>query len=261
MKNSFYVSLVLLIGMLTLVIIGCGQDNVSVVSVDPPNNSEIEPTLTAITVTFDGTPEGFDAAVVYAGVTRHTIDFVLSGNVVIFPGPFELGSTIEWDCIWENMEPNLLREDSGFILSYTVTSDAVVTLGDDLNILPPWPHLANFNSGDPNADSLRFEFPIHVDRPLEYDLPVYVEARIHLPGIVHYPTEVLHVFIPELPYPHTCVIEKGSTESLCTIEIKILDWHDHALGGLDLDLVSGAYSVGESDFIRVEWALPADWPE
>lgn len=218
------VKLIIALLVINVIIIGCERTNVSVVYVDPQHGSSIEPTLPAISVTFDGPPENFEA----------TEDYELSGNTVIFFGPFELGRDYYVEFSWD--KPSGLFETSrdSISLTYPVTSGAVVTITDDPNnikFLSPWPSFANLESGDPNVDVLRFEVPIYIDRALEYNLPVslfakaffvhetynYALGRFALPPSSH--------FRPTYNESNSdCVIEKGSTETLCVIEIRAINY-------------------------------------
>ena len=248
MKTNLHVlGLILGYCLSAAIITGCGQDDVSVVSVvsvDPPNESTIEPDLPAITVTFDGPPEGFE--LIFYG-DPEDIPFELSGNTVTFFGPFELGG-LDLYCKW-------LGREERFHLDYSVRSPAVVSLPRDkneVNLLPPWPaKITNFGPG--SGDILWVKFPIYIDRPLGYDLEVGVEGTAE--------------FAEEFRFGsggnrwrddwHKFVIEKGKTEVLCVFEIEtgfsdssISFYFNHLR--LELSWINVPYEIGWPDDIFVD---------
>ena len=248
MKANLHVlGLILGYCLSAVIITGCGQDDVSfvsVVSVDPPNESTIEPDLPAITVTFDGPPEGFE--LIFSG-DPEDIPFELSGNTVTFFGPFELGG-LDLYFKW-------LGREERFHLDYSVRSPAVVSLPRDkneVNLLPPWPaNVKNFEPG-PSGDIFRFEFPIYIDRPLGYDLEVgvfgtttFVERlRGGLGSDPRWEEGRLQRFI----------IEEGKTEVLCVYEFEIDNWHHHLDYyfehlRLELESINISYKTGRDDIL------------
>lgn len=246
---------------ISVIIIGCEGTTVSVVHVDPQDGSSIEPTLPAIIVTFDGPLENFEA----------TKDYKRSGNTVTFSGPFKLGDKYAVEFSWDKTSGffEATNRDS-MNLTYRVTSGAVVTITDDPNaikLLPPWPSLANLESGDPNVDVLRFEVPIYIDRALAYDLPVSLAANAFFTHLRY--SYALGRFI-HLNYgigateawPSNYVIEKGRTETLCVIEIEAINYTDpNILSNLDgvkiRILHSPRFEIGSPSGIIRNWAISA----
>ena len=249
------VKLIIALLVISVIIIGCERTpSTSVVYVDPPEGGSIEPTLPAIIVTFDGPPENFKA----------TRDYEISGNTVIFSGPFQLGRVYHVTFKWDS---DLFKGDEGSMtLNYPVKSSAVVTITDDpndLKLLRPWPSLANLGSGDPNVDVLRFEVPIYIDRPLAYDLPVRLDTHANF---VHL-TYDFRGGLYRLPYStpsvtedsSRCVIEEGKTETLCVIEIEAVNYTDpdvySNLEYVKIGIGSADCEIGSPSGILKRWTL------
>lgn len=274
MKLNLCILGMMLTCLFAVFMVGCDRDPdpVYVVSVDPPADSTIEPGLYAIVVTFDGEPEGLKA---FWNNPSSEATFELSGNIATFPPKrFEIGSSLSLFLTWKNIDNEAygtIYDWADISFSFRFASDAVITLTDnpdDVSILPPWPHLANFSSGNPNADSLRFEFPVYMDKVLAYDLPIYLGARIEL---IKYPGTNYSLTYPIPGYEvldgmsFRCVIEKGSAESVCTIEIPIEDgFEDWELDSLALFLSDNAYGDklpylrGEHRRLNVYWQKSND---
>lgn len=260
MKLSFCILGMMLTCLFAVFMVGCDRDPdyVYVVSVDPPEDSTIKPGLYAIVVTFDGEPEGLKAFWSNPDSERTEATFELSGNTATFdPKRFGIESypfSPNLLLTWENIDNEAYDHPAAdLVISFRCASDAVITLSDnpdDVRILPPWPHLANFNSGSPNADSLRFEFPIYTDKVLAYDLPINLKARIQLikyPGTNYSRTVDIPPLLSRMDF--SCVIEKGSTESVCTIEIPIDGFKDWELESLVIDLAD-PLSGGQPPYIE-----------
>ena len=248
----------MLTSLFAILMIGCngGNDDVYITSVDPPDDSRLEPGLHSIVVTFDGKPEGFEAFW-YNPSTKAM--FELSGNTFTFSKHFEIGSSATLFLKWENVDEAeydiLLYSWTDFALGYKCASDAVVTLTDDtddVKVPPPWPKFANVKESQ-NSDSFRFEFPIYMDKVLEYDFPVNLEAQIRLEkdNFFH---ERISKDIPWSWMRFSYIMEKGSTKSLCMAEIPVEDnVEEWDLSRLRIKLLPGPYFQGESTNLRIEW--------
>ena len=257
MKMSLHILGIMLTSLFAILMIGCngGNDYVYITSVDPPADSRLEPGLYSIVVTFDGKPEGLEAF--WRNPSTKAM-FDLSGNTLtFFPKHFEIGSSATLFLTWENIdeaEYDFLYSWADIELGYVCASDAVVTLTDDtddVEVPPPWPKFANFK-GPQNSDSLRFEFPIYMDKVLEYDLPVNLEAQIRLKRC-----SISGTIIQDIPWfwmQFSCIMEKGSTKSLCMAEIPVEDnVEEYDLTRLAIKLLPGPYFQGKSIDLKVHW--------
>lgn len=249
----------MLTSLFPILMIGCNGDNdyVYISSVEPPDDSRLEPGSHSIVVTFDGKPEGLEA---FWNNPSSKAVFELSGNTLTFSKHLEIGSSATLFLTWENIdetEYDLFYSWADIELGYECASDAVVTLTDDIDdveVPPPWPKFANFK-GPQNSDSLRFEFPIYMDKALAYDLPVNLEAQILLEkDTPFYGPITNHIPSLESWMRFSCIMDKGSTKFQCPGEIPVEDEYGQwDLTRLRIRLLPGPYVQGESTDLAVHW--------
>ena len=272
MKLSLRILGVMLTCLFAVFMVGCDPDPVYITSVSPPEGGRLEPGFHVIDVTFDGEPEGLKAD---GGAPAYEeIPFEFAGNTATFHQSVELGGSIGIFLTWENIDKyydspytysgayfgGIANRDEKRYISFYCKSDAVVSFAnaDDVRGVPPWPNFANVGSGGSSSvDTLQLEVPIYIDKVLAYDLPIIFD-RYEL-YLTKYPGTVLsREYMEEGRLSPQCVIEKGSTKSVCTIEIPTgieKDHKDYKFNYLNLYLkpIRVPYTVNKERLVIKNW--------